>query len=62
MLAVKARVKRQKDEYGDREKFAAVVYLLLPPSQVLLHISVGLRFYAEPFKGFTFVVYFLWAI
>jgi hypothetical protein len=32
MRAVKARAKRQKDEYGDSEKFAAVTYLLLPPN------------------------------
>jgi hypothetical protein len=32
MPAVKARAKRKEDKQDDREKFAAVAYLLLPPS------------------------------
>jgi len=39
MPAVKARAKRQENEQNNSEKFAAVVYLLLPPNQKLLKIS-----------------------
>jgi hypothetical protein len=51
MPAVKARPNPQEDKQDDREKFVAFAYLLLPPSQMLLYVSVGFEVLSRDVQG-----------